>query len=118
MTDIVFEKKDLAAIKKYRAAACWVVAVRLVMIAIIGWLNFARVSVPGIVPSVLLVLSVVLAIFFLISIYLLAQNLKMRAWLWTLALLIPFVNLIIFVYLVVKATQVLRKHDAGLTASN
>lgn len=112
MTEAVFTPKELSEIKKYRAIACWIVAARLIMMGVIGWLNFAKISVPNVLPSVFVVLSIMLAIFLLISVYLLAQNLKLRAWLFTLGLIVPVVSLIIFIYLVVKATKILRAHAA------
>jgi hypothetical protein len=59
------------------------------------------------------------AIIYLVFVYLLAKALKLRAWLWTVFMFLPLVNLVVLLWLNGKAVYVLRSQGiaVGLTGA-
>ena len=120
MTDQPFEKNELLNIAKYQSAICWIVVVRIVMLIVGIFLTVQKIAISDVTNSVLNVLGILLSVAVIVLIYLLAKNLKKKAWLFTIGLFVPIVNIGVLLYLIIQATKVLRANGirVGVMGAN
>lgn len=104
-----FSGQDLKNIARCQSALCWLVFVRILMIAV--YMNLTAFAPRGaalfnaadpILTSMLVVLSIVFSFF-------LAKFLRRKfAVFYSAGMIIPFVNLLVLLYLIIQSTRALR----------